>query len=39
MQITVYSPQKGRLETIDAELTKDIIQSGLATAEAPAMYL
>ena len=23
MQITVYNPQKGRLETIDAELTKD----------------
>ena len=23
MQITVYSPQKGRLETIDAEFTKD----------------
>ena len=23
MQITVYNPQKGRLETIDAEFTKD----------------
>jgi hypothetical protein len=23
MQITVYNPQKGRLETIDAECTKD----------------
>ena len=23
MQITVYNPQKGRMETIDAELTKD----------------
>lgn len=23
MQLTVYNPQKGRLETIDAEFTKD----------------
>ena len=23
MQITIYNPRKGRLETIDAELTKD----------------
>ena len=23
MQITVYNPQKGRLETVDAEFTKD----------------
>ncbi|HSW65059.1 MAG TPA: hypothetical protein VLH56_17370 [Dissulfurispiraceae bacterium] len=23
MQITIYNPQKGRLETIDAEFTKD----------------
>jgi hypothetical protein len=23
MQITVYNPQKGRLETIDAEITKE----------------
>ncbi len=23
MQVTVYNPQKGRMETIDAEFTKD----------------